>query len=190
MPTLSGSSELLDAEYVLSHLGLMAGMTMAELGCGGRGHFVFPAAKFVGSTGQVYAVDIIKPVLSAVRSKAAEERFPNVLTIWSDIEKVGRAGIDSGTVDRVTIINVLFQSSHPEAILEGARRLLKNDGRLLVVDWLPAVESDGPAHVFGPSEARRWGAHKVRSLAAPLGFQEIKSFNAGQHHYGLIFEVI
>lgn len=189
MPFSSGSSLLLDAEYLLGHLGVAAGMTVADLGCGGKGHFVFPAAKLVGQNGKVYAVDIMRSALSAIESEARAQSLANTTTIWADLEKGSQTGLTRGTVDRATLINVLFQTSHPETLLEEARRMLKPSGRLLVVDWLPESADPGPAHRFGPSGARRLGAGGVQALAAPLGFRVHTAFLAGQHHYGLVFVV-
>lgn len=182
MPTVSGESILLDAEKILSHLKIGEGMRVGELGCGGRGHFVFPAVRLVGSKGRVYAVDILKACLIAIERQAKEEHWPQVMTVWSNLEVVGAAKIPSGDLDRATLINILFQSQKADSILKETRRLLKPKGLLLVVDW---KRESSP---FGPPPDRRVVPEGAIDLAEKAGFKLLEQFAAGPHHYGLIFE--
>jgi len=179
MPVPSGESNLLNAEQILSHLKVGEGMRLAELGCGGRGHFVFPALRFVGSKGHVYAVDILKPVLTAIERQAREEHWTNVTTVWSNLEAVGATNIPAHGLDRATLINILFQAKNPAAILKEAWRLLKSGGLLLVVDW---SQESAP---FGPAVAQRVPVEKAKALAVAAGFEAVEEFAAGRHHYGL-----
>lgn len=183
MPIPSGESILLDAEKILSRLKIAEGMCVGELGCGGRGHFVFPALRLVGSKGKVYAVDIIKSVLAAIEHEAREQHWLNVVTVWSDLEVVGAANIPSHILDRATIINMLFQAKNHEAVFEEARRLLKPDGLLLVVDW---NQASAP---FGPALEYRLPKETVVSLAESRRFALADDFVAGPHHYGLLFSL-
>jgi ubiquinone/menaquinone biosynthesis C-methylase UbiE len=63
MGLVSGGNQLIDSEEVFRHLHLAEGMAVADLGCGNLAHFVLPAAKAVGQSGLVYAVDILKTAL-------------------------------------------------------------------------------------------------------------------------------
>ena len=182
MPIVSGESILLDAEKVLSHLKIGEGMRVGELGCGGRGHFVFPAVRLVGSKGRGYAVDILKACLTSIEHQAKEEHWPQVMTVWSNLEVVGAAKIPSGDLDRATLINILFQSQKISLILTEARRLLKPGGLLLMVDW---KRESSP---FGPAPNRRIAAEEAISLAEKSGFKSLEQFAAGPHHYGIIFQ--
>ena len=182
MPIVSGESILLDAEKILSHLKISEGMQVGELGCGGRGHFVFPSVRLVGSKGRVYAVDILKACLTSIERQAKEEHWPQVMTIWSNLEVVGATKISASGLDRATLINILFQSRNIPSILTEARRLLKPDGLLLVVDW---KRESSP---FGPAPDRRVAAEEAISLAKTAGFKLIEQFAAGPHHYGIIFQ--
>jgi ubiquinone/menaquinone biosynthesis C-methylase UbiE len=183
MPVPSGESVLLDADKILSHLKVGEGMRVGELGCGGRGHFVFPAVGLVGSRGHVYAVDVLQPVLQAIERQAREQHWQNVTTVWSNLEVVGATGVPAGTLDRATLINILFQAKDRLAMLNEARRLLKPDGLLLVVDWR---RESAP---FGPAPARRVPEDEASALATRAGFTLVDRFQAGPHHYGLVCRV-
>ncbi|KKU47770.1 hypothetical protein A3H10_04375 [Candidatus Uhrbacteria bacterium RIFCSPLOWO2_12_FULL_46_10] len=182
MSIVSGESILLDAEKILSHLKIGEGMRVGELGCGGRGHFVFPAVRLVGTKGRVYAVDILKACLTAIEHQATEEHWPHVMTVWSNLEIVGATKIPNGELDRATLINILFQVHDLSAIFTEARRLLKREGLLLVIDW------SGASSPFGPSADRRIMPEKTIALAERVGFRSVEQFKAGPHHYGIIFQ--
>lgn len=182
---ISGESILLDAEKILSRLSLAEGMVVGELGCGGRGHFVFPALRLVGSKGKVYAVDVVKTVLAAIEREAREHHLTNLETVWSDLEIVGATKrIAPQTLDRATLINVLFQVQAHEAVLAETRRLLKPNGLLLVVDW---KQESAP---FGPATNRRVSREEIQSLGKKLGFELKEEFAAGPHHYGFVFKLL
>jgi len=181
MPIPSGASILLDAEKILSHLRVTEGMCVGELGCGGRGHFVFPVVRLVGSKGKVYAIDVVKTVLTAIEHEAREQHWFNIVTVWSDLESVGAALVPEHTLDRATLINVLFQVQNHEAVLRETQRLLKPQSSLLVVDWKP---ESAP---FGPNPTTRVPKERIVHLAQGLGFTSTEDFAAGPYHYGLIF---
>ncbi|MCX6743134.1 MAG: hypothetical protein NT116_02750, partial [Candidatus Parcubacteria bacterium] len=75
---VSGGTQFLKPQEVLAKVPLTEGMKVADLGCGNLGYFVIPAAKLIGKEGIAYAVDILKPVLEGVRSRAKLEGITNL----------------------------------------------------------------------------------------------------------------
>lgn len=178
-----GGNELLDPYYILKEeLGVSSGEQVADLGCGGAGHFTIQAAKLVGDKGIVYAVDILKAVLSSVENRASLEKLNNVKTHWSNLEKFGALKIHDQTLDYSLVINVLFQNSDYLTMLKEANRLLKSKGKLLIVDWAPG------RFPVGPDPDNKVDPETVKATLAQLGLIQIKEFNAGKYHFGLIFE--
>ncbi|MDP3986198.1 MAG: class I SAM-dependent methyltransferase [Candidatus Veblenbacteria bacterium] len=176
------AAKLLDPQALLKQeLGVQFGHQLADFGCGGAGYFTLPAARLVGSRGKVYAVDILKSALEGVLSKAKLENLLNIETVWSDVERVGATKITPTTLDSGLLINIMFQSRQNENILQEAHRLLKQGGKLLVVDW--KVEPTP----FGPPSPNRLAPEKVMELATKLGFTQEKQFEAGPYHYGFVF---
>lgn len=182
MVYISGGNELLDPTEILGRLGIRTGHKIADLGCGGAGHFTIPVARFVGDQTIVYAVDILKSVLQSVTSIARLEGVNNIKPIWSNLEIFGATKIKKESLDFALLINILFQSKQHEEILREAQRLLKKEGKLLVVDWNQVPSS------FGPPPADRVKADVVKKIAKKLNFELIDEFDAGNYHYGLIFE--
>lgn len=170
-------------EEVIKNFSLEPGMVVADFGAG-SGHYVIEAAKIVRNSGKVYAIDIQKELLSAIKSKAETNNLNNIEIIWSDLEASSGSRLKENSVNLVIVSNILFQAENKKVIIEEARRILKNDERLIVIEWL---KEDGPI-AMGPSNEQRIAKNDCISLVAGLGFKMEKDFNAGEHHYGLIFK--
>lgn len=174
--------KLLNPEYILKEIGLVAGHRVADLGCGRVGQFTFPAAHIVGPYGAVYAADIQKTVVQAIHSAAQSHQLANVYPIWADLEAHGTTAIPEGTIDIALLVATLVHARERRSMLQEAVRLLKPDGKLLVIDWqknsLPLVEQHAaPLH---PEE--------VEQHAQDIGLELHRSFSPGPYHFGLLFQ--
>jgi ubiquinone/menaquinone biosynthesis C-methylase UbiE len=178
---IGGKSEFLDAGKILSEiLQVKKGDMVGDLGAGG-GLFLMQIARLVGDQGQVYAVDVVKNILSELESKARLSGLNNIKTIWSNLEVVGAAKIKNDSLDSAILVNVLFQSQKHYEILAEATRLLKNGGKLLIIDW----ENNNLS--FGPPKDRLIDLNQVIGLASELNLELAQQFKAGPYHFGLIF---
>ena len=65
----------MDVNLILTKAQVKENMQIADLGCGGTGSFVFPAAVMVGKKGSVYAVDIMKTALSYISRRKWENHW-------------------------------------------------------------------------------------------------------------------
>lgn len=178
---ISGGNILLDPYHILNEIGLGQGMKLADLGCGAAGHFVIPAGKIVGESGIIYAVDLLKTVLDAVKSRAKMEGVGNIETVWSNLEIYGATDIPAGSLDIVLLANTLFQIKKREEVFREAVRLAKPGGKVAVVEW---GLGEAP---LGPPPAERLSKDTVRAMARNNGLAEVKEFKAGPYHYGLVF---
>lgn len=166
---------------ILGRLGVTTGSQVADLGCGGAGHFIIPAAKLVGHKTNVFAVDIQKPVLASVSSIGRLEGISNIKTVWADLETLGSTNIPEGSLDYGMIINMLFQSKQHKEILQEAIRLVKSDGKIMIIDWMKGHSK------LGPKEQSRVDPEKIKKIAKDLKLNLIDEFEAGTYHFGLIF---
>jgi ubiquinone/menaquinone biosynthesis C-methylase UbiE len=161
----------------LNKLGLNDGMKVIDLGAG-SGYYSFEAAKRVGSSGRVYAVDVQKDLLERLHTVALNQGLRNIEVVWGNIEKIGGTKLREAMADRVVASNVLFQIGKPDEFVLEIKRILKPGGKVLVVDW-SEVSPLGPKMLV-PSM-------KAQTLFEKSGFKLELSFDAGEHHYGLIF---
>jgi ubiquinone/menaquinone biosynthesis C-methylase UbiE len=173
-------------ENVVKSFDLEPGGVVADFGSG-SGAWALAAARFVGPDGKVYAVDVQKEILSALKSRADTEGFLNIEIVWGDIESQGGSGLADESVDFIIMANVLFQADKKEEMVREAFRVLKEGGRLGLIDW---GETGLPGHGFGggPARAMRIFKNEAKKIFLEAGFVFQDEFEAGEHHYGLLFK--
>lgn len=177
----SGTGGFLHPERILGRLDVRPGMVVADFGAG-AGHYSLPLARAVGEPGKVYAIDIQRSSLDLIRSRAELEHRLNIETIWADLERPSGSRLAEACCDLVLISNILFQAEAKSALLAEARRVLKPGGKLAIIEWDEAPFAVGP-----PAESKVPKA-LARRLALDQGFEADREFEAGSHHYGLLFQ--
>ncbi len=175
-----GTGDFLQPERVIARLDIRPGMIVADFGAG-SGHFTIPAARKVGENGKVYAIDIQEHAVNLIRSRANLEHLRNIETIWADLERPSGSHLPDDAVDFVIVANILFQAEAKNELFKEARRVLRTGGRLAVLEW---DETPFPA---GPPMALRTPKAGIKRMAEEAGFELEKEFDAGSHHFGLLF---
>lgn len=173
----------LNPTHIIAEFDLQSGSKVADFGAGG-GTFALSAARAVGGAGRVYAIDVQKDLLERLKKEARDARLHNLEVIWGDVERQGGTHLKDGAVDAVILSNILFQLEDKQGAANEAKRILKSDGKVLVVDWSESFGNMGPE----PKAVVAEGA--ARTLFEQSGFQFVKSISAGHHHYGMIFKKI
>jgi ubiquinone/menaquinone biosynthesis C-methylase UbiE len=161
----------------LAKFGLTDGQKVVDLGAG-SGFYSIEAAKKVGSSGRVYAVDVQKNLLERLRSNASTQGVRNIEVVWGNAEKIGGTKLREAIADRVIASNVLFQIEKPDDFCLEIKRILKLGGKVMVIDW---------SEVSALSPKQLVPAMKAQMLFEKNGFKLEDSFGAGDHHYGLVF---
>ena len=166
-----------DPNANLSKLGLADGQKVVDLGAG-SGFYTFAAAEHVGGNGRVYALDVMKDLLERLRTVGESHGLHNIEVIWGNVEKIGGTKLREGIADRVIASNVLFQVEKPDDFALEIKRILKPGGKVLLVDW-SGSSTLSPKTLFP--------ADKAQTLFEKTGFKLEQTFNAGDHHYGMVF---
>ncbi len=174
------SAHFSDPRENVLQLGLHEGMKVGDFGAG-SGHYARAAAGIVGESGKVYAVDVQEDVLKHLKLNTHDHHRHVIETLWGDIEKPGGTHLRDDTLDAIILANTLFQIENRLGLLEEIKRVLKPDGKLMLVDWAGSYGGMGPASDKVVSE------HEAEDLFINGGFHKVKSFRAGPHHYGIIF---
>lgn len=165
----------------LRALGLQPGMDVADLGAG-PGHYALAAGKIVGEAGHVCAVEIQKDLVEKVKTEADEAGLSHIDVVWSDLEKAEGSTLKDESVDAVILSNTLFQISDKKTIMSEAYRILRPQGKLLVIDW---SDSHGG---LGPPEDHLVDRQTVTKLAKSAGFIVSSDVSVGPHHWRVIFQ--
>ncbi len=174
------TASFMDPQSLLKHLDIKVGMQVADLGTG-SGYITIPVARLVGENGIVYAVDVVKDKLEAVKSQAQLFGLPNVLTVWADLEIPGATKIPDQTCDITFLFNSLFQMKAKDAALAEARRITKKGGLIAVTEW--ANNKLG----FGPSKDALVSDENIKKLAGELGLTLKEEHEVDDFHYLLEF---
>lgn len=176
-------SMFLNPALVTDKFDIRPGMKTADFGCG-SGHFTVEMAKRVGNNGRVYAFDVQKEVVEALKSKIKLNSFSTVEIARVDLEKENATGLKDGLLDFVLLSNILFQAEDKGAIAKEAHRVLKSGGGVGMVEWSFDIGQDKK---LGPPKEMRIAKDSVKGIFTKAGFSFEKEFDAGDDHYGLIF---
>jgi ubiquinone/menaquinone biosynthesis C-methylase UbiE len=155
-------------------------MKVGDLGAG-SGHYARVAAAIVGHEGKVYAVDVQEDVLKHLKLNTHSHHRNVIDAVWGDIEKLGGTHLRDNSLDAVILANTLFQVENKDGLLAETKRILKPEGKLMLVDWAGSYGGMGPAPENVITE------HSAEAIFINGGFHKVKSFRAGPHHYGIIF---
>jgi len=178
--TRVGSGGFMNPDKIVDGLSIREGMVVADFGCG-AGYFAIPIARRVRNTGKVYAVDVLSEAIESVLSKAKTYGLFNLETIRANVEIVGGSKIKDKSVDLVLMANVLFQCSDYDSVLQEAKRILNEDGRIVIIDWIPRKMT------FGPKFERSLSESDIMNLSSRNGLKLVRKIDVGDYHYGMIF---
>ena len=117
-----------DPYKVLNAAGFEAGQKVLEVGCG-PGFFTIPAAKIVGESGSVYALDVNPLAMERVQRKIEKEGLTNVKTILAD---AAETGLPEESFDLIFLFGFVHSVGDLENILTELHRLLKPAGILSI----------------------------------------------------------
>lgn len=167
---------------VVEALKLEPGMAVADVGAG-TGLFVKPFSEAVGSTGQVYALEIAPRFVEHINERAQREGLQNVTAVLSGEKSVNLA---KSSVDLVFICDTYHHFAYPQEMMQSIHRALRPGGRLAVIDFERI-----------PGKSRQWVLDHVRAGEEVFteeiessGFALVDEVEIGgfRENYFLIFE--
>lgn len=174
-------SALLDARAILSLAQVRPGMTIADFGVGRTGHLIFPAAQMVGEEGRVYGVDLMKDALRMLEGRRRQYLVHNLDLVHGDIE-AGNLPIAEKSLDRVFLVHTLPVMQQHVAVAREIRRLLKNDGVAIVIDWRLQTQ-----HPVAPAAQFRLSPQAVDLAFAKAGCEVCHEFAPSPWHWGRMY---
>jgi len=169
-----------DPENNIKQFGISSGMQVADFGSG-SGFYSMAIARAVAPSGKVFAVDIQKDLLDKLKNGAKQNHLNNLDVIWGDLEHLGGTKLRESSMDAITICNLFFQIENKDALCLEAKRILRPNARVLVVDWA------GSFGGIGPVEKDVVTKEKMIQIFQEHGFVLDREIPAGAQHYGLVF---
>ena len=184
-PTGAGNSSfgLVDERRLFKELRLREGQVVLDAGCG-PGDYALAAARQVTESGRVYAVDLWKEGIQALKATAEARAIHHLDARVADVSR--RIPVDDDEVDVVLMVAVLHDllrdEGHDGALAE-VRRVLHASGVFAVVEFRKLKDSPGP-----PIEVRL-SPSEVEDLLRPHGFKLERSAEVGLFHYLSLYRV-
>jgi len=166
--------KILDPCRILEKLELSGEMVLADLGCG-TGFFSIPAAR---RAKKIFALDVQEEMLDILREKIKKEKITNIEVILSGESSIP---LSDKSVDILLMANVFHELEDRFALLEEVKRVLKMNGRMVIIDW-KKMEMD-----FGPPLEERLDENEVIDACYGNGFTLLEKSNVGPYNYLVIF---
>jgi len=162
-------AEWLRINAILEKAEISQGMVCVDLGCG-AGTLSLPLAEKVGSTGKVYAVDTNPDVLQVIKEKNPPANLVTLQKSGAD------TGLDASIADCCFMILVLHEVP-PEGVLAEAYRLLKTEGKAIILEW--RMDFDSPR----PPRNERIDRNRMEQLLTGAGFTSFEYIEWSDSHY-------
>jgi ubiquinone/menaquinone biosynthesis C-methylase UbiE len=106
----------------LMETGIVAGDHVLDYGCG-PGSYTIAAARLVGESGKVHALDIHARAIESVERKAQAAGLTNIVTTRTD----SPAGLDTESFDVVILYDIFHMLSDQAGVLKELHRVMKPD---------------------------------------------------------------
>jgi ubiquinone/menaquinone biosynthesis C-methylase UbiE len=120
LPHLKNPYKLLEAA------GLKPGQKVMEVGCG-PGFFTIPAARIVGETGLIYAVDVNHRAIKSVEEKMREYGVENIRPVLGN---AASSGLPDDSLDLAFIFGLRYVAGGLSQLVSEMHRVLKAGGIL------------------------------------------------------------
>jgi ubiquinone/menaquinone biosynthesis C-methylase UbiE len=168
-----------DPKRILDDFPIRKGETVVDIGSG-YGTYSLLASERVGEDGSVYAVEVQLSLVDSLKNTANREDLDNLHVLWADAELPHGTKLADSIADSVILTNTLFTIVDKPGLVSEIKRIIKPEGKLLVVDWSESFSGVGP-HVENIVSEKF-----ARDLFSKNGFTFEKKLEAGSHHYGMI----
>lgn len=148
-------------EAALNAIGIQKGMIIADVGAG-VGYFSIRMAQRVGATGRIYANDVQPEMLTLLKERAANAKITNIVPV---LGTESDPKLPPKTMDLILLVDVYHEFSQPQLMLQKLRLALKDDGRLVLVEF----RKEDP-HIPIRSE-HKMSVEEVKAEVIPEGFR-------------------
>ncbi|MBN2126194.1 MAG: methyltransferase domain-containing protein [Deltaproteobacteria bacterium] len=155
-----------DPELIFRELDLKEGDRFLDMGCG-TGDYTLEAARIVGATGRIYAVDIAEWLIAGLEERAAALGLGNITAVVGDI--TSPLPVEDEWIDLCflcTVLHILDPVEDGKILFPEIRRVLKPGGRLAIIECKKERQS------FGPPIHMRLSPEEIAEAVRPYGFRK------------------
>jgi len=174
------SKHIISSSKIFEVLNLPQGVTFLDAGCG-DGYFSIEAALKLGLKSTIIAIDIHKESLEKLKQEVKKRKLSNIEIIEADITK--KLPLKDKSIDVYFVSNVLhgFDEKEKKELVKEVKRLLKIDGKFIVIEFKKEPTPVGPPLEIRISE------EELKKFLENFGFQFEKSWEVSPYNYLSIF---
>jgi SAM-dependent methyltransferase len=158
-------------DQIMDALGVADGSKVADIGAG-AGWFTVQLARRVGPNGLVYAQDIQRQMLEAIRRRVSREGLQNVRTVMASNTD---PNLPRSAVDAILVVDVYPEVEDRVTFLRSLSLALRPNGRIGVVNYKPGQGGPGPSSEA--NEGIRVDASVVEADARAAGLRVLAREN-------------
>lgn len=168
--------EELDPRNTLIKAGFQENMVLCDIGAG-SGIFSLPAAQI--SSNDIYALELSEPMIELLKSRMTENKIRNLKIRKVDSEILP---LENDVCDMALMVTVFHEIADKESMLREIKRILKEKGRFMIIEF---HKKETP---IGPPVDHRISEEVVEEICNHNNFMTIEKFTMGDNFYGIIFE--
>ena len=160
----------------LIRVGLSENDSVCDIGAG-SGIFTIPAAQITKNN--VYALEIDDEMLEVIGEKTKRLGLNNIVPVKVSDDKFN---IEDHVVDFALVVTVFHEIENKRGFLSEIKRVLKNEGKIMVIEF---HKRETP---MGPPVAHRIGESVVKKDFGEFEFTIENNFDLGDDFYCLLFQ--
>ena len=173
-----GRDLMMPRALVLDYVGAPFGSRVADVGAG-LGWLTFPLALVVGSLGEVFALDPSPEAVEVIGERAQRSGLAQVRPREASAEETG---LPDNFLDRIVWHTMYHDVADRAQALGEMHRILKPQGRWIIVDW------DKRPMEKGPPLSVRVTPQEVETEVEAVGFRVVRKWSAGPVTWGITLE--
>jgi len=176
-----------DPDRVVRDFGVLPNMAVLDVCCG-DGRFTVALCRAAAPAG-VQAIDIDADELHRARQACTAENCENVSFVQADVSDLSQ--IIHQPQDFVFIANTFHGVPDKMAFAQGVRRILKPNGRLVIVNWhdVEREQTTVMGKPRGPATELRLSPDDCAETIAAAGFSLCDLIELAPYHYGAVFKI-
>ncbi|AFS77402.1 methyltransferase type 11 [Gottschalkia acidurici 9a] len=167
----------LDPRGNLEAVGFSDNMTLCDIGSG-TGLFLFEASKYENS--KIYSVEMSDIMIEIQEERIKERNIKNIDIIKQDVNE-NRIKLDDQSSDIVIMVTVLHEIDEKDNIISEVNRILKPDGKFLIIEF-KKQKTD-----FGPPLEERLSNDDIKKLCDKHDLKLEENTELGENFYRTVF---
>ncbi len=169
---------------VFELLDIESGDVVADVGAG-DGKWSIAVAKQVGPEGRVYATEVDPDDLKKIRDRVEREGATNVSVVEGQTDSTG---LPDACCDAILLRRVYHHFTDPEAMQESLRKALREDARLLVVDFDTRGRWSRPSGIPESRDGHGIAKTLLVTEMEGAGFELVSDLKWHNGDYALVFK--